>query len=176
MTKKKTESYKEQIEEINRRNTAIIRKLEESLQPLAQVATWVIDGRGGSKGFLFRKRREYKHKDLMISKEGGIFGRYIRVHYQGELVFRFDESLFWRNERTKERLLFIYKPGDWQEKLIEEYREMRLGKLEANYHIHPEFCVWYDHDKGSCSVDSIQACPCPDYADSDNFSPNQKRA
>ena len=163
-------SIKDQVKTIDRQSQEIIRQLEARIQPLARAADTVLDAFGHKKGhhFLGKRRLEYRSGELFILKYTGIFSDDdVQVFYGGGLVFKFDDLLDLIDlRRPRDRkYLFVYRPGPWEQKVVSEYRRVRLADLRDNYGVDGEDCNWFNHDTGGCGAETGlgQECPCPDF-------------
>lgn len=126
------ESIKKQLEDIDRKRSEIRKKLELEVQPLARAAKALFRKLGKKKGFI-RKVTEFRAGDLIISGRG-YFHDKVTVHYKGDLVFQFDAGLCYLNiDGAGRKLLMVYKSGEWEDLVVQEYRKMTMGDLEEKF-------------------------------------------
>ena len=162
-------SIKGQIESIESGRATGIRLVQDRIQPLARVASRLLRDAGRKTGFI-RKRLEFRSGQILIRnvKKGFFPDRETEVWYDGQLVLHFDESLrFLRvlDKTNTRQYLWLYRSGDWEQLLVEEYREFASMTLRENFDLDGELCRWFDHNTGACGKYENPICPCADYSE-----------
>lgn len=131
---KMDENIKTQLDDIDKKSSKIRKKLELEVQPLAYAAKALFRKLGKKKGFI-RKVTEFRAGDLIISGRG-YFHDKVTVHYKGDLVFQFDDGLCYLDiDGAGRKLLMVYKSGEWEDLIVQEYRKMAMGDLEDKFDI-----------------------------------------
>jgi hypothetical protein len=100
------------------------------------------------------------------AKRSFLVDREIEVWFDGQLVLHFNESLrFLRvlDKTNTRQYLYLYRSGDWEQLLVEEYREFVSMTLRESFDLDGELCYWFDHNTGACSKYENPICPCVDY-------------
>ena len=132
------ENIKKQLEDIDRESKRIRKKLELEVQPLARAVKRLLYDLGTKRGFvrsfiLGGGKRKFSSGDLEISGEGYLINR-ISVRYKGDVVFYFDTSLCYAVAHDlKWDNLIVYKSGEWEDLIVQEYRKMSMGILEEAF-------------------------------------------
>lgn len=132
------ESIKKQLEDIDRKSSKIRKKLELEVQPLARAVRRLLYDVGTKRGFvrsllLLGGKRKFHSGDLKIDGKGHFIDK-ISVSYKGDIVFYFATSLCYASVRDSEwDHLIIYKSGEWEDLVVQEYRKMIMGDLEEKF-------------------------------------------
>lgn len=135
-----SESIKKQLDDIDRKSSKIRKKLELEVQPLACAVKRLLYELGTKKGFvrgfiLRGGKRKFRSGDLEVIGEG-YFADKILVHYKDDIVFHFDISLCYASIRDSEwDHLIVYKSGEWEDLIVQEYRKASMSILEEKFDI-----------------------------------------
>ena len=160
-------SIREQINAIDKGRAATLELVTNTVQPLAKAAFRLLKAAGTDVG-RFRKHKEFHSGKILIRETGKRWRQEIEVHYDNQLVLHFDDFLPLLSRMTmidKKQYLFFFKGGEWEQVIVEEYRELSSMSLRQNFDVSGESCGWFDHDAGACSKYENRVCPCEDYTE-----------
>lgn len=135
-----SESIKKQLEDIDIKSKKIRRKLELEVQPLACAVKRLLYDLGVKRGFVRtvifgRGERKFCSGDLEVIGKGYFVDK-ISVSYKGDVVFYFKTSLCYANVRSLEwDNLMVYKSGEWEDLIVQEYSKMATLSLEEKFDI-----------------------------------------
>ena len=161
------DSIREQIAVIDKGRAATMELVAKTVQPLARVTYLLLRTRGTDVG-RFRKHKEFRFDKILIRRVGKRWSNEIEVHYDGQLVLHFDDSLSYISHidrEDKRKYLFFFRGGEWEQVVVEEYRKQASINLRQNFDVGGDSCDWFDHDAGACSKYEDPTCPCEDYTE-----------
>lgn len=137
---KQPKDIKQQLRDIDLKSSKIRKKLELEVQPLARAVRRLLYDLGTKRGFVrsFIRgggKRKFRSGDLEITGEGYFIDK-ILVRYKSDIVFHFATSLCHASIRDSEwDHLIVYKSGEWEDLIVQEYRKMSMGILEEAFDI-----------------------------------------
>lgn len=162
-----TDSYEEQLKNINNVGFVSTRIVNNIIKPLAKVANNLLHYAGKNVGFLLGRHREFRSDNFFIrDNKMDFFTRHIKVYYHDKLVLHFDNyftHVGFTSQFEKGKHFFLYKEGGWEQALLDEYREFASRNLREEFGIKGLRCKRYDTITKGCRKYDDRPCPCEDY-------------
>ena len=144
------------FKEIDEQVKNVIAPTVEKVEYLIRKVRYILDKLGKRRGFILRKRTEYKSGLFRIIERRRFITRNYEVFYKDELVLHTDD---WEKVHR-------FRDGPWMNELAPLYLRAKLDYLRDAFGIDyvDELCDYFDHDAGSCNKFTDRMCPCTDFS------------